>query len=110
MQGTYQELSNSDLDFGKLLGSSERNEDNMDVEELEEVVDEDIPFIDGANAESHKLLKSSSSVGARGSMSCAVSANYLLQEYQCRSFYFSPALLRTSVELSVKIKQTAHWL
>ncbi|XP_062556045.1 ATP-binding cassette sub-family C member 4 isoform X2 [Armigeres subalbatus] len=73
MQGTYQELSNSDLDFGKLLGSSERNEDNLDVEELEEVVDEDIPFIDGANAESHKLLKSSSSVGARGSMSCASS-------------------------------------
>lgn len=73
MQGTYQELSNSDLDFTKLMGSSEENTDSIEDEEVEELADEEIPFIDGVKGESHKLLKSSTSVGARGSMSCAVS-------------------------------------
>lgn len=73
MQGTYQELSNSDLDFTKLMGSSEENTDSIEDEEVEELADEEIPFIDGVKGESHKLLKSSTSVGARGSMSCASS-------------------------------------
>ena len=72
MQGTYQELSNSDLDFGKLMGSPEDTADSLEEDELEEVADEEIPFIDGVKSESHRLLKSSTSVGARGSMSCAV--------------------------------------
>lgn len=72
MQGTYQELSNSDLDFGKLLGSTERKVDSQE-EELPEVADEDFPFIDGANAESKTLLKSSTSLGTQGSLSCASS-------------------------------------
>lgn len=73
MQGTYQELSKSDLDFGKLMGSAHENSDSLLDEELDDVADEEIPFIDGVKGESHKLLKSSNSIGARGSMSCAVS-------------------------------------
>ncbi|XP_065077152.1 ATP-binding cassette sub-family C member 4 [Ochlerotatus camptorhynchus] len=73
MQGTYQELSKSDLDFGKLMGSADGNSDNLEEEELEDVADEEIPFIDGAKGESNKLLKSTNSIGARGSMSCASS-------------------------------------
>lgn len=73
MQGTYQELSTSDLDFGKLMGSADDNSDSLEEEELADVADEEIPFIDGAKGESHKLLKSTNSIGTRGSMSCAVS-------------------------------------
>ncbi|XP_055606093.1 ATP-binding cassette sub-family C member 4-like [Uranotaenia lowii] len=72
-QGTYQELSNSNLDFGKLLGSMEAKTENIEEEELEEIADEEIPFIDGARAESYRLLKSAQSIQGRTSLSCASS-------------------------------------
>lgn len=67
LQGTYQTLSKSNLDFGKLLGASEEVSENVAEEELDDIADEEIPFIDGAKAESYKLLKSSTSL--RGSTS-----------------------------------------
>lgn len=70
MQGTYQELSTSDLDFGKLLGSVEESEKEQEEEDIEDITDEDIPFIDGVR--NGKLLKSSSSIQGRSSLSCAV--------------------------------------
>lgn len=73
MQGTYQELSNSELDFGKLMGSVDEDSDSLEDAELEDVADEEIPFIDGVKGESQKLLKSTNSISGRGSMSCAVS-------------------------------------
>ncbi|XP_055638062.1 ATP-binding cassette sub-family C member 4-like [Toxorhynchites rutilus septentrionalis] len=73
MQGTYQELSTSDLDFGKLMGSAEESEKDQDNEDIEDVMDEDIPFIDGVR--NGKLLKSSSSIQGLSSLSCASSVS-----------------------------------
>ncbi|XP_058822715.1 ATP-binding cassette sub-family C member 4-like [Topomyia yanbarensis] len=74
MQGTYQELSQSNLDFGKLLGSNEEKVDTVDEEETEDLLaDEEIPFIDGAKSDSYQLMKSSVSIPGLTSISCAAS-------------------------------------
>ncbi|XP_001843089.2 probable multidrug resistance-associated protein lethal(2)03659 [Culex quinquefasciatus] len=75
LQGTYQTLSKSNLDFGKLLGASEEVSENVAEEELEDIADEEIPFIDGAKAESYKLLKSSTSLRGSTSQMSSVAEN-----------------------------------
>ncbi|XP_058447071.1 ATP-binding cassette sub-family C member 4 isoform X2 [Malaya genurostris] len=74
MQGTYEELSQSNLDFGKLLGSSEQKKDAIEEDETEDLTDEDIPFIDGAKSDTLKL-KNSISVPGLNALSCASSVS-----------------------------------
>ncbi|XP_053697137.1 ATP-binding cassette subfamily C member 4 [Sabethes cyaneus] len=75
MQGTYQELSKSNLDFGNLLGSSEAKTEAPEEEEVEDLTDEEIPFIDGVRSENNKLYKSSTSIQGPPSLSSSVSEN-----------------------------------
>ncbi|XP_055540970.1 probable multidrug resistance-associated protein lethal(2)03659 isoform X2 [Wyeomyia smithii] len=75
MQGTYEELSKSNLDFGKLLGSTEAKKETPDEEEIEDIMDEEIPFIDGVRSSNNKLLKSSSSIPGPSSLASSVSEN-----------------------------------
>lgn len=62
-RGTYAELSNSDLDFAKLLQKleeEEKNEDELNTDIFTEngsiYEDDDIPYIDGANGSPYKAL------------------------------------------------------
>lgn len=60
-QGTYAELSNSDLDFAKLLQKIEEKEDVLDLADGGEMFEEDdIPYIDGvsSNGSGYRAMKS----------------------------------------------------
>lgn len=62
-QGTYAELSNTDLDFAKLLQKIEEEEVKLEViDEGEIYEDDDIPFMDGAssNGSGYRAMKSRS--------------------------------------------------
>lgn len=75
-RGTYEELSNSDLDFAKLLQKiepKEKAESLLDDEALDgcsaTYEDDEIPYIDGANGTPYKALtKRSSSISNKSSM------------------------------------------
>ncbi|XP_041788758.1 ATP-binding cassette subfamily C member 4 [Anopheles merus] len=74
-QGTYTELANGKVDFGKLLKSGEPEKGGADVSVLAADIPEDeIPFIDGVTLDGYKLLKGST-VSLRGvtPSSCASS-------------------------------------
>lgn len=74
-RGTYTELSNSDLDFAKLLQkieSEEKPETNEDsyIDNSTTYEDEDIPYIDGSNGTPYKALtKRSDSISKSSSVS-----------------------------------------
>ncbi|EAA08388.5 AGAP003221-PA [Anopheles gambiae str. PEST] len=74
-QGTYTELANGKVDFGKLLKSGEPEKGGADDSVLAADIPEDeIPFIDGVTLDGYKLLKGST-VSLRGvtPSSCASS-------------------------------------
>lgn len=88
-QGTYEELSNSDLDFAKLLERIKEEEDVMESEN-ESVLshdsttyeDEDIPYIDGVRDGYQPLRRASANDGSltRKSNSLALSSEPDLSE------------------------------
>lgn len=69
-QGTYAELSNSDLDFAKLLQKIDEKEDTIELEDDGDTYeDDDIPYMDGvsSNGSGYRAMKSRS-----GSMSKSI--------------------------------------
>lgn len=72
--GTYTELSNSDLDFAKLLQKieteeiTETNDTDSYIDNSSTYEDEDIPYIDGANGTPYKALKKRSDSMSKSSM------------------------------------------
>uniref|UniRef100_A0A182J5C3 Uncharacterized protein n=1 Tax=Anopheles atroparvus TaxID=41427 RepID=A0A182J5C3_ANOAO len=76
-QGTYTELANGKVDFGKLLNCGGKSPSEQGAEEdmlASEIPEDEIPFIDGVTLDGYKLLKGSS-VSLRGATpnSCASS-------------------------------------
>ncbi|XP_053671125.1 ATP-binding cassette sub-family C member 4-like [Anopheles nili] len=66
-QGTYTELANGKVDFGKLLNSGASEAGSTEESVLNsEIPEDEIPFIDGVTLDGYKLLKGSS-VSLRGS-------------------------------------------
>ncbi|XP_036327746.1 multidrug resistance-associated protein 4-like isoform X1 [Rhagoletis pomonella] len=86
-QGTYEELSNSDLDFAKLLERIKEKEDESENEsvlshDLSSYEDEDIPYIDGVRDGYQSLRRTSVNDGSltRKSASLAISSEQDLSE------------------------------
>ncbi|KFB53213.1 AGAP003221-PA-like protein [Anopheles sinensis] len=74
-QGTYTELANGKVDFGKLLNCGGKSPSEQEEDMLSsEIPEDEIPFIDGVTLDGYKLLKGSS-VSLRGATpnSCASS-------------------------------------
>lgn len=59
-QGTYAELSNSDLDFAKLLQKIEEKEESLKLADDGDMYEDDIPYIDGvsSNGSGYRAMKS----------------------------------------------------